>query len=285
MLVRALAIALCLTSASVPAFAVTPALAPIQATETMTIEELMTAAALDQLFSSFAETIARSPEAQGIPVPATFLTAWKQTATEVFVAAEMHDALAAAFEGKFTDAEMAELATFFRSDFGKRISGVESDVQELSAEDQLAARDEGVALLEEMPADARRSKQIDEILELVSAEVGRAMLGQAMRAMLMSMSVAGATGDIVVPWEEIDAQLAQILPGVEAEVAVTQRAIMAYAYQNISDDDMDAYLAFLRTDASRKFYSVLGFSVGAIMEKTMSKFGQQLAQRLNQVNV
>jgi hypothetical protein len=158
-------------------------------------------------------------------------------------------------------------------------------VQELSAEDQLAARDEGIKLLEEMPADAPRSVQIDEILELVSAEVGRAMLGQAMRAMLMSMSVAGATGDIVVPWEEIDAQLAQILPGVEAEVAMTQRAIMAYAYQDISDQDMETYLVFLRTDASRKFYTVLGFNVGFIMEKTMSKFGQELAQRLNQVNV
>lgn len=284
MLVRALAIALCLTTAPLPAYALAP-IAPQEQQAAMTIEELMTATALDQLFNSFAETIASSPEQQGLPVPATFLTAWKQTASEVFVAAEMHEALAASFEGKFSDTELAELATFFRSDFGKRITGVESAVQELSAEDQLAARDEGIKLLEDMPADAPRSVQIDEILELVSAEVGRAMLGQAMRAMLMSMSVAGATGDIVVPWEEIDAQLAQILPGVEAEVAMTQRAIMAYAYQDISDQDMETYLVFLRTDASRKFYTVLGFNVGFIMEKTMSKFGQELAQRLNQVNV
>jgi hypothetical protein len=284
MFVRAVAIALCLAAPILPAFALAP-IAPQEQQAAMTIEELMSATALDQLFNSFAETIAASPEQQGLPVPATFLSAWKQTANDVFVATEMHDALARSFEGKFTDIEMAELATFFRSDFGKRITGVESAVQELSAEDQLAARDEGIMLLEDMPADARRSVQLDEILELVSAEVGRAMLGQAMRAMLMSMAVAGATGDIVVPWEEIDAQLAQILPGVEAEVAMTQRAIIAYAYQEISDEDMETYLQFLRTDASRKFYAVLGLNVGLIMEKTMIEFGQELARRLNRVNV
>ena len=66
MLVRALAIALCLASAAVPAYAVTPAVAPLEAAESMTVEELMTATALDQIFNTFAETIASSPEAQGV---------------------------------------------------------------------------------------------------------------------------------------------------------------------------------------------------------------------------
>lgn len=285
MLVRALAIALCLASSSVPAYAVTPAVAPLEAAESMTVEELMTATALDQIFNTFAETIASSPEAQGVPVPAHFLRAWKQTANEVFQPDQLHGALATELRNKFSEAELAELATFFRDDFGMRITAIENDVQQLSAEDQLAARDEGISLIEDMDATSRRSGQLDEIMTLVSAEVGRAMLGQAMRAMLMSMAVSGGAGDIEVPWEEIDAQLEQILPGLEAEITMTQRAIMAYAYKDLADDELEQYLQFLRTDASQKFYAVLGLSVGRIMESTMSRFGEELAHRLNQVNV
>jgi len=284
MFVRALAIALCLASSSLPAFAVTPVTAQAEMAP-MTTEELMTATALDKLFSTFAETIALSPEQQGVPLPEGFAETWRETAYAVFKADEMHGALAIAFEDRFSADELAELATFFRSDFGKRVTGLESAIQDLSTEDQLAARDEGIALLEDIPAEAKRTKQIDEIMDLVSADVGRAMLGQAMRAMMVSMAVAGATGDIEVPWEEIDAQVAQMLPGLEAEVSASQRALMAYAYQTLPDEELDTYIEFLRTDVSKKFYAVLGYGVGAIMESTMSTFGTELARQLNRVNV
>lgn len=284
MLVRALAVALCLASSSLPAFAVTPVAAQAE-TAPMTTEELMAATALDKLFSTFAETIAASPEQQGVPMPKGFAETWRETAYAVFIADEMHGALATAFKDRFSAAELGELATFFRSDFGKRVTALESAIQDLSTEDQLAARDEGISLIEDLVPEAKRTKQIDEIMTLVSADVGRAMLGQAMRAMMVSMAVAGANGDIDVPWDEIDAQVAQMMPGLEAEVSASQRALMAYAYKDLSDEELDTYIEFLRTEVSKKFYAVLGYSVGTIMESTMSKFGTELARQLNRVNV
>ncbi len=285
MLVRALALALSLAAAPLPALAVTPATAPAETMAPMSVDELMAATALDQLFSSFAETIASSPEQQGMPLPEDFAETWKETSFAVFKADEMHDALAKAFTDRFDAAEMTELASFYRSDFGKHVSTIEAAIQAMAVDEQLAARDEGFAVLEEAEPDSRRIKQIDEIMVLVSAEVGRTMLGQAMRAMMVSMAMSGASGDIEVPWSEIDAQLAMMLPGLEQEVTATQRALMAYAYRELSDDELDRYIEFLRTDVSQKFYAVLGYSVGAIMEKSMSKFGQELAYRLNRVNV
>jgi len=284
MLVRAVAIALCLAVAPLPAFAVTPVTAPAQTVAPMTTEELMQATALDQLFSTFAETIAASPEQQGMPLPDGFAETWKATAFAVFKADAMHDALAKAFADRFDDAELSELAIFYRSDFGKHVSEIEAAIQAMGVEEQLAARDEGFAILDDADPDSRRIKQIDEIMVLVSADVGRTMLGQAMRAMMVSMAMA-ASGDIEVPWDEIDAQLATMLPGLEQEVEATQRALMAYAYDALSDDELDRYIEFLLTDVAKKFYAVLGYSVGVIMEKTMSKFGQELAYRLNRVNV
>lgn len=284
MLARAIAIALCLSAAPLPAFAVEPVMATEQAA-TMSTRELMQATALDRIFTTFAETIASSPELQGVPMPPPFLAAWKDTALEVLDADTLHAELEAALDGKLTDAENAEVAAFFRSDFGKRITALEVDVQMMEAEEQLAARDTGIAILEDIPADATRSKQIDEIMTLVSADVARAMLGQAMRAMLVSMSLSGASGDIEVPWEEIDRQLADLMPGFEQEMLATQRALMAYAYQSLADDEVENYLTFLRTDASQRFYALIGLSVGKVMEGAMARFGEELAHRLNRVNV
>ena len=285
MFARALAVTLCLAAAPLPAFAVTPVTAPAEAMAPMTTDELMAATALDQLFSTFAETIAASPEQQGLPLPEDFAETWKETSFAVFKPDEMHGALAKAFTDRFSAAELTELATFYRSDFGKRVSAIEAAIQVMSVEEQLAARDEGFSLLDAADPDSRRIKQIDEIMVLVSAEVGRTMLGQAMRAMMVSMAMSGASGDIEIPWSEIDAQLAMMLPGLEQEVTATQRALMAYAYKDLSDDELEEYIVFLRTEVSMKFYAVLGYSVGIIMEKSMSKFGQELAYRLNRVNV
>lgn len=285
MLVRAFAVVLSLATSPLPALAVTPATAPAEVMAPMTTDELMASTGLDQLFSTFAETIATSPEQQGLPLPEDFAETWKETSFAVFKPAEMHDALSAAFKDRFDAAEMTELATFYRSDFGRHVSSVEAAIQAMGVEEQIAARDEGLALLDTAGPDARRSDQVDEIMVLVSAEVGRTMLGQAMRAMMVSMALSGATGDIEVPWTEIDAQLALMLPGLEQEVAAAQRALMAYAYKDLSDDELDRYIEFLRTDVSVKFYAVLGYSVGAILEQSMSKFGKELAYRLNRVNV
>ena len=285
MFARALAVALCFAATPLPAFAVTPVTAPAQTMAPMTTDELMAATALDQLFSTFAETIAASPEQQGLPLPEDFAETWKETSFAVFKPDEMHGALAKAFTDRFSAAELTELATFYRSDFGKRVSAIEAAIQVMSVEEQLAARDEGFSLLDAADPDSRRIKQIDEIMVLVSAEVGRTMLGQAMRAMMVSMAMSGGSGDIEIPWSEIDAQLAMMLPGLEQEVTATQRALMAYAYKDLSDDELEEYIVFLRTEVSMKFYAVLGYSVGIIMEKSMSKFGQELAYRLNRVNV
>jgi len=285
MFIRAAALALCLASPSLPAFAVTPVEAPVQLMQPMTTQELMQATALDKIFDTYGQTIADSAESQGMPVPASFLAAWKATAIEVFRADAMHAELARRLDGKLSDPESAALATFFHSDFGKRITEIEGAIPQLSTEGQLAARDDGLTILSSLEPGSTRDRQIGEIMELVSAEISRSMVGEAVRAMMVSMAMSGGSGDIEVPWEQIDEQLAEILPGVEAEVLETQRALMAYAYRDLSDDELETYVEFLRTEASRKFYVIVGVGVGSIVKGAMSRFGEQLADRLNQVNV
>lgn len=250
-----------------------------------TLEELLEASALKGIFEGFGESISSSAESSGMPFEPAFLEAWQAAAEEVFAPALLAADFEARLADRFTQAELEELAVFFRSDFGKAVSAIENEVQSLSPEDQLAARDEGLALLEDLPPDSTRSAAIEEALELVGAEMGRAMLGESMRAMMVGIAMSGAQGEIEVPWDEIDAQLDMLLPGLDAEVLASQRGIMAYAYRDFDDAQMEDYLAFLRTEAAQRFYGVVGVAAGLVIHDAMARFGETLATRLNRVDV
>jgi len=285
MLIRALAVTCLLVAPTALPVATSPAFAASEVVAPISTDELMRLATLDVVFATFAETIADSPDTQGVQLPAKMRSAWRDAALASFDAAQLQAALSQALQGQFTASETTAIADFFKTDIGMVVSATERETALLSTADQLSAHATGTALLADLPPESRRATQIGEILDLVSAEIGRAMLGSAMRAMLASMSIAGAHGDIEVPWDEIDAQLAQILPAMEAEVEASQRAVLAYAYRSLSDTELDAYVEFLRTDTARRFYAYVGFSIATIVHDAMSRFGEELATRLKQVSV
>lgn len=258
---------------------------PIAATENMeiTVAELMQATALDDIFTQYGASIALAPQEQGAAFTASMRTAWTGAAREVFAADAMHAELAAALEGTFSPEEIATFATFFRSDFGRRVSAIEREVTALPPAEQASALDEGLALASE--SAARRHTQIEEMLKLVSADIATSMVRQSVRGLLIGMAVNGQHGDIEVPWDEIDAQLATLMPGIEADITATQRAMMFYGYRDLSEEELDSYLEFLRTDAAQKFYAVAAYSVGRIITDRMQTFGETVARKLAQVNV
>jgi hypothetical protein len=195
----------------------------------------------------------------------------------------MHRDLARALDDKFSPDDYRVYAEFFASPFGQRVTTVERAATLLSPDEQLAARGEGEALAAAAPS--RRLEQVDEMLRLVSAEISVEMVKQSIRGMLIGMSVTRQQGDISVPWDEIDAQLALLMPGVEADIAATQRAMMFYAYREFTEADLDTYLTFLRTEAAQRFYAVAAYSVGQIIGERMHAFGEALVTMMGRVNV
>jgi len=247
------------------------------------VAELMQATALDLIFDQFGAAIAASARVSDISTDEIFLSHWEAAAASSFNGAALRTRLASTLDGKFSDAERAELGEFFRSDFGHRISALERAVAQLSAEDQATALREGTAVSDE--AGAVRSIQLDDLMELMSAEISGVMAGQSMRAMLLGMSVSHQRGDIQVPWQEIDAQIEAMMPGLLADHTKAQRAMMAYAYRNLSDEELDRYIAFLRTDPAQKLYAIAAYAVGQIVARSMSSFGETLAARMASVNI
>jgi hypothetical protein len=284
MLIRALALAAFAAACGLTASAVTPVAAQSEAAD-VSIAELMRATALDEVFTQFGAAVEASPREQGIAFDAALTDVWVEAAREVFDARSMNGALLGALDGKLGTAEEAVLAEFFRSDFGGRITELEREIQMLAPEAQLAVRAEGMALVASIPEGSLRDRQFDELLELVSAEIATVMVGQSVRGMLIGMSVAQQRGDIEVPWEEIELNLAQIMPSIEADIAGTQRAMVAYAYRDLSAEDVERYLTFLRTPAAQRFYALAAYSIGKIVTDTMTTFGQTLATKLGRVSV
>jgi hypothetical protein len=247
------------------------------------VAELMQATALDLVFEQFGAAIAASARVSDISTDEVFLSHWEAAAASSFNGSALRSRLAGALEGKFSEAEQAALRQFFRSDFGRRISSLERDVAKLDATAQAFATGQGQHL--SATAGAVRSTQLDDLMQLTSAEISGAMAAQSMRALLLGMSISHQRGDIQVPWEEIDAQVQAVLPSLVAEHTRAQRGMMAYAYRSLSDDELDRYIAFLRTEPAQKLYAIAAYAVGQIVARSMSSFGEALAARMASVNV
>lgn len=281
MLVRSIAVVLlALAPAAMPDVAIRPAIAQ---GEQAAVASLMRATALDVVFSQFAATIASSARSEEISSDEIFLKHWEATANAVFDADALHRRLARALEGKLSDEEQAQLSVFFNSDFGKRMTGLERDAALLAPAAQVSAISRGETILAAAPVI--RSTQIDQLMELVSAEISAAMVGQSLRALLLGLSVSHQQGQIAVPWEEIDLQVKAMMPGLLIDIGHTQRAMMTYAYRGLSDDELDRYITFLRTPAAQKFYAIAAYAVGRIVAEGMADFGEAFAARMQSVNV
>jgi hypothetical protein len=264
-----------------------PALAQPLAAETrvagFSVAELMQATALDTIFDQFGAAIAASARVSDISTDEIFLSHWEAAAASSFNGPALKARLTNGLDGKFSEDERTALGAFFRSDFGHHISELERAVARLDAEGQVHALDEGGRL--SAGADAIRATQLDDLMELMSAEISGLMAGESMRALLVGLSLSQQRGDIQVPWEEINAQVEAMLPGLIAEHTKAQRAMMAYAYRELSHDELDRYIGFLRTAPAQKLYAIAAYEVGQIVARSMSSFGETLAARMASVNV
>lgn len=279
---RKLALALVLSLGPLAAPAVLPAAAQSE-TYAISTDELLRVTAFDNLFLYFGKAVEDAPGQQGIPFSAELTAAWNAASREAFPVSAMNRRLAQALDDKFSAEDYQVFADFYASPFGQRVTVIERAATELDGAAQRIASDQGLEIAE--AADERRVAQIDEMLKLVSAELSVAMARQSVRGLLIGMAITTQQGDIQVPWEEIELQLDTIMPGIEVELASTQRAFSFYAYRDLSEADLDTYLAFLRTEAAQKLFMVTVYAVGEIVTDRMHAFGEALAAKLQRVNV
>jgi hypothetical protein len=121
-------------------------------------------------------------------------------------------------------------------------------------------------------------------MQLSGAEMSFAMLGESLRGMALGLHLS-AKGDIALSWDEIDASVTAQLDGLEESLVDATRSTLAFTYADLSDEDLETYLEFLRAPATRKFYTTAATAIGDIMKETMFGIGQDVAARLSAVAI
>jgi hypothetical protein len=260
-----------------------PVTTALAQSEPFPVPEMMRATGLDEIFTQFGPAIAASARAQNITDNQIFIDHWEATAKAVFDAGVMRRQLAGALAGQFSPDDQQALGMFFHSDFGQRITGLERAVALLDP----AAQEQAIADGSTIATDAGpvRTGQLDRMMQLVSAQMTSSLAGESMRAMLVGMAVSHQQGDIEVPWSDIDAQVNAMMPTLVQQISQSQRALMAYAYRDLTDAELDRYIAFLATTPAQHFYGVAAKAVGKIVTQSMSNFGAAFAAKMRSVNV
>lgn len=261
--------------------AVTPAATTAVGAPTTASADVMRSMGLDQLFVQFGRNMAGGPRGQGV-TDEEFLSAWEGVTRDVFARDELNMRLVHMLDRGLDAAELARVQEFLSSPFGNRVTRLEQQAQATPAERQIAAIARGQTLY--IQADAGRRALLEELLALSGAEVTFAMLGESIRGMALGRHLL-AHGDFDIPWEEIDSLVAERLSGMQRSLAEASRGALALTYHELSDAELTAYVEFLRTPATRKFYTVTSATIGALIREAMYTLGEDMAARLRRVDI
>jgi hypothetical protein len=243
--------------------------------------DVLRSAGFGNVFAAFGESIVFSPRRQGV-TDERFLRAWERDVAAAFGSAALNAELAARL-GSLELADLAGVAGFLGSPFGLRVAALEHVVQATPADQQIGVLAKGQTLYWRI-SDTRRA-QFDELMHLSGMEVSFAILSETLRAAAVSLHMSQDTGDLEVPWGEIDAGVTEQLSGMHDRLLEATRATFAYTYDSLTDAELEEYLAFLRAPAAQKFYGAATVAVGDIIRRTMLDLGQRIVARLNAVQI
>ena len=242
---------------------------------------LMRQIGFDVLFRDFGTTLAVSPRQHGVG-DERFLAAWEKCTSAAFTGDELNQRLQQGLSASLSDDEMQSVGSFLASPLGLRLAGLERTTREIAPERQIETLAKGKTLYFVLP-ETRRAR-FEEVMSLSGADVTFTMLGESLRGMAMGLHLS-AKGDIDLSWDEIDAEVQAKLAGLRESLVDATRSTLAFTYADLSDDELETYLEFLRAPATRKFYAAVTVAIGQIIEETMFDLGQDVAARLSAVAI
>lgn len=243
--------------------------------------EVLQGFGFDALFVAFGETLALAPRRQGV-TDARFLAAWESAASTAFAGTDLTTRLETSLLQELAASELTMIGDFLASPLGSRIGRLERRSQAIAPEAQIAAIAKGRTLY--ITGSENRRAQLDELLGLAGADMTFAMLGESIRGMALGLHLA-AHGELELPWDEIDQGVQRQLAGLHESLAEASRGAVALTYAELSEAELETYLAFLRQPATRRFHAVAGGTIGTLIRETMFSLGEDVAARLARVDI
>jgi Uncharacterized protein conserved in bacteria (DUF2059) len=206
--------------------------------------------------------------------PATFGRQYTELAEKIFDPAEMNaralDILAAVMPDALVDAG----ADFYASDLGQRLVAVENAAHMADGKTKFA---EGQTIVADLVAhDPDRLELLKAMSGAIgSEETGRKAIVEIQLRFMLAAMAAGA-----MPQGPSEDELRALLDGqARANAARTEMFEMisnAYTYRDISDADVAAYVAALKTPELRQVYEILNATQYQVMIERYEALGARL---------
>jgi len=240
-------------------------------------------AAISDALDTFGDSVRDMARGGELSANRMFLQHWELTANEVFAPDRLSAGLISSIDDGLTDEDENALATFYASPLGQKVSRLERASHELSpaeTERALAAGRDTLA-----SASPERLRALDRAIALGGPEIGAKLACQALRVMLLGLSLAGQEGEIDLPWADVDAQVEATAPGMVAQYQRDSRAVAAYLYGALDDAELSDYVAMLEKPAMRHLYGASATALDTLIQRAVKTFGAELAVRLRSVSI
>lgn len=219
-------------------------------------------------------------QAQG-RLPDEMLSALRAAARESFSPAAMHDDLVRGIAARLTVGEMRKALVWLDTDLGRRMTRAEEVASEQLTPEMLQSYAEGIR---RRPLSAKRSELIAGLAAATRAVEGTANI-------IEGVALGIAVGmDSMQPVQKrlgmatLSEQLRQQMPPdkIREAIGAVTPVMYAYTYRDVSDVDLEAYLAFNRSNSGARYNEAMmgaltealakaGLRVGAAIDSSLNK--------------
>lgn len=209
---------------------------------------------------------------KSVPGPEKVKQALSDAAEGAFDADRMEKAIEARMSGQLQPAELSDLATFFASPLGKRVTALEIQASDPQAVER--RKTEAPAIVAGLQSnDPARLALYRKIMDDVSAV-------DINEAVAMNMGYAMVSGMLAAAGQPLSDQ--QIMALVQKQAGnfreKAEKEIVegtAFAYRDLSLDDLGLYEAFLASPAGSRYYDRMQTALGAVMTDEARSLGQR----------
>lgn len=235
--------------------------------------------ALDDIADSMAEQgsqIAQNGEAMG--APEAFVASWRKAAQTTFAPQKLKASLAKSFAGKLSPKEALAVEDFYKSPVGQRIVTAEVEAGSLAGQEQMKA--EAATVMQALLADKMRKAAIDAIAKAIHLEeMTTALSLNVSRAVMIGLTSADPN-DTRMTLDDIEEAIQQQKATITSQMGAVVTLSLAFAYRSLPIEDLNAYVAFLKTGPGAKFSNVTLKALDAVMSEAGLAFGRALSSDL-----
>ena len=261
----------------VSAFALCCTAIPSLAANRDRIEAFLTTTGFDVALESIAFASASAPQMLGID-PDGFGSDWTRLTEEVFDTDQMHETAVSILEQTLSDEALTHAVEFYASDLGQRLVVAENAAHLDDDDDAKYAQGQQIVsdLIKEGSTRVESLKRMNRAVDASGTSL-RALQEIQVR-FLLAASASGVI-ELRMNGDELREMLRSNESDMRRSLQLSALASSAYAYQDFSDADVEAYVEALEQPLMQEVYELLN----AIQYEIMAMRFEVLASRMSEL--